>query len=230
MVHVPYMLPEEIRRFGLLDQEKIKETVLQYDAVISEAADVKTIPVFHGHPAKSVREWWNTFDNQYFPSKYIDIMLELIGKYSPEYLPYAIEYLNGAVFRGNNCFVLRKELFDKLCHFEFPVLFEIDRRIEAEDPAFIQKRAVGYLGEILYGIFFHALSASGKYRIAEKQLIYFRDASYISDQRNLKKKRALSRLDYILRPVGTFFFPIGSRPREKIKKALKAIRGYGNKK
>ena len=228
MVHVPYMLPEEIRRFGLLDREAIEKTITEYDAVTSVPADVRTMPTPDGRPVRTVREWWEAQNGRYFPVGTVDRILELIDLFAPSYSRAAGEYLRGTRFRGNNCFVMKRELFDVLCRFEFPILFELERRLETESPAWKDSRAPGYAGEILYGVFFQALSAAGNYRFLERQLVYFRDASRITGPEDLRKRRRSARVLAVARPISTALFPVGSPRREKLKSIWKAVTRHGN--
>ena len=218
MVHVPYLLPEEKKRFGLLDSGRMAETIRQYDAVTSWAADVKTLPVFNGSRASTVREWWEAPTDRYLPAGYLELMLKLIEKHSPAYLSSAREYLDGSAFRGNNCFVLKRELFCALCEFEFPILFELEqiRLQDAKNAAY--SRVCGYIAEILYGIFFHRLEHMTDCRILKRQLVYFRDASEISGPAELRRRRMRSWAVRLVRPVSTALFPVGSGRREAIKK------------
>lgn len=230
MVHVPCLLPEEERRFGLLDREKMEKCILPWDALTSRSADVGRIPLPQGRQANTVREWWEAQADHYLPSGCLEVLLETLERLSPETLPAADRYLAGDRFRGSNCFVMKWELFDRLCRFEFPILFAAEREIEARDPSLRDKRIAGYLGEILYGVFFTLLEEEGKASVQERQLVYFRDASEPLGTGDLWKKRAISRTDKLLRPLGEVLLPIGGGKREALKSRINQIKSLGGKK
>ncbi len=226
MVHVRCLLPEEQRRFRLTDRERMESLISRYDAVTSCSADVTRLPVPGGGSARSVSRWWE-LQPGYVPPGSTQLLLRCIEAVRPDWLDAARAYLEGDRFRGNNCFVLKRELFDSLCSFEFPILFELERRLPEEYPDYAAGRCVGYFGEMLYGIFMHRLVREGSSRVLQLQLVYFADAGLLS-KGTLFRKRLLVLGDRLLRPAAELLIPVGSRRRDAIKrmgtKLLDALR------
>ena len=50
-----------------------------------------------------------------------------------------------------------KELFNRMCDFDFSIMFEYEKMTKDNNCIESMKRAVGYVGEMLYGIFIHHL-------------------------------------------------------------------------
>lgn len=223
MVHVRFLLPEEERRFGLTDRKRMETLIPQYDAVTSFSADVRRLPLPGGRRAASVGEWWSAHTD-YLPPGAAELALDCIRSLAPDYLEDARAYLAGDRFRGNNCYILRRELFQALCAFEFPLLEELEGRVAREHPDYAARRCPGYFGEMLYGIFMHRLLRDGRYRVLQLQLVYFADASLPAGKGDLRRRRLLQRLDRLLRPLMAALLPIGSPRREALKRKGESLR------
>lgn len=126
---------------------------------------------------KTVREQWETYCASYLKAKHFDYLLELIEKHAPHMLSAAKSYMNGVHFRGFNCFVMKRELFNELCEFVFPILFEFDDTISKEHFSSTQKRAVGYAGEWLFSIFVHDIQQKKEFKVREKQIVAFQNTA-----------------------------------------------------
>ena len=217
MIHVPCMLPEDKERFGLLDREAMEKRIRASDALLPETADVRRLPLKEGRRADCVRDWWEAQSGEYFPAGSVGLAMELTRELKPEYADAAADYLAGARFRSSNCYILRRELFEALCDFEFPILFALEEKLASDARAAAFPRTVGYIGEILFGIFAHRLCAEGNCRVRERQLVYFRSADRIRSAGEARRKRLLRRAEGLVRPASELLFPIGSRRREFIK-------------
>lgn len=80
------------------------------------------------------------------------IFNDCIKKVSPDYYEDAQCILNGNVISPYNMFVMRKELFDKFCEWQFAILSEVDGYIKPG--GYLRtRRNVGYLAESLLYIF-----------------------------------------------------------------------------
>ena len=80
--------------------------------------------------------------------KALDILIELIQTLRPEYMQSAREYFDGWKFRSSNCYILRRDLFYKLCDFQFAILFELEKRLDIKIGNY--PLTVGKLNAILY--------------------------------------------------------------------------------
>ena len=222
MVYRPALLPAEKKRFGLLDPQRMKELVEGYDVIVSESADVHKIHSPDGKK-QTVRQLWDAHDGVFFEKKYIDTMFELIDRFSPEYSVSAREYFSGDRHRGFNCYVLKKELFERLCRFQFPIMEEMERRIDTTGYTQTMKRTPAFIGEMLYGIFIYHITTYEQWRVKEVQLVFFRDTERIRGKGDLVKRYVLRWGDQALRAVLDPIFPKGSARREVLKKIAYTI-------
>lgn len=172
MGEAQFLTMEVAKKYGLTDGDAIRRYVKNYDAIIIKTADVRRIPTPTGFHDNIYDFWTKGCINLLEPNS-VDKMLDLILNLHPEYYEAAVDYLNQNRHRGYNTFILRKELYFRLCQFEFDILFEIEKLLTPENHSKLMHRMMGYLAEILSGIFFYVLEHDKKYRVAVKQLVLF---------------------------------------------------------
>lgn len=219
MVHLQVLLPQDKRRYGLLNAKRMEEVISQYDIVTSEPAPVCKIPTPQG-TKETVREMWEAHDGMFFEKKAIDLMFDLIDELAPEYSRSAKEYFAGNDHRGYNCYVMRKVLFDRLCRFQFPILFEVERRLDMTDYSPGMKRTPAYIGEMLYGIFLYHVTTYEQWKVKELQLLFISDAEKPGNFPALVKHRIRYNGERLIRALVDPLFPLESTRRECLKKIL----------
>lgn len=216
MVYRPDLTPGAKLRFGFLDTAEMARKISAYDIVTSEYAPVQNIPTPRGKQA-TVGELWEAHDGVFFEKSSIDLMFRLIDEMAPEYSRSAREYFAGDQHRGFNCYVMRKELFDRLCEFQFPIMFEIERRLDTTGYTQTMMRTPAFIGEMLYGIFVYHVTNYENWRVMERQLVFFRDTSRIQNGMDLVKRCVWTHVDRGLRAIVDPIMPKGSKRREILK-------------
>ena len=222
MIYVPVLTEGCKRKYGLLDEGAMESEIQQYDVVVSEAAPVERIPTPRG-PQKTVRELWEAHDGVFFEEKVLDMMFRLIDETAPEYSKSARAYFAGSLHRGYNCYIMKRELFARLCAFQFPIMFAVDRQLDTTGYTETMLRTPAFIGEMLYGIFVYHISTCEDRTIKENQLIFFRDTERIRGRWDLTGRWIWSYTDRSLRAVLDPIFPKGSRRRETIKDIYYAL-------
>lgn len=216
MIHNAALLPKCKRTYGLLNTKRMRDCIQNCDVVVSEYAPVKNIPTPDGKK-ETVRELWDAHDNVFFEKSSIDLMFRLIAELSPEYLQSAKEYFEGAQHRGFNCYVMKRELFDRLCKFQFPIMFELERRLDTTGYTQTMLRTPAFIGEMLYGIFIYHLSTRENWRIKEVQLAFFSSTERFKSKADFFQWQIWYSVDKILRKIVDPLFPKGSERREVLK-------------
>ena len=105
----------------------------------------------------------------------METALETVRELSPEYAEAAEEYFNGTLFYPCNLFVMRREVFDQYCRWLYPLLFELEKRIDICHYDEKEQRVFGLLGERLLGVFYLQYKKThpeGKYRIVQRSLFW----------------------------------------------------------
>ena len=161
-----------MHRFGLDDEKKMRSIIEENDAVIGEEQYVPYLYTPHGNQ-KTAYEHWVAHDRALIMKKDLDLMLKILTEVSPKIGKAAREYLGTKNFLGFNCFILKKELFDELCEIEFEVLKRLEKQVDTSTYCQQLSRIYGFMGEIISSSYFYYLSQSHKYKIKRVPLVYF---------------------------------------------------------
>ncbi len=161
-----------IAKYDLLNGKCMREIIEDSDAVVNEAADVNYIPTPHGFQ-HSVYDHWAAHDGMFFDKRVLPFLLETIHELKPQYYEAAVAYMHDKWHRGYNCYVMKKDLFDEMCSFQFPIMFAMEKKLSENGMSKQFGRTLGYLGEMMYGIFIYYLEKQHRYKIKTAQLVYF---------------------------------------------------------
>lgn len=127
-----------------IDRKTILENLSKYDAmVLGEGSDFEMCY----SPSFSIYMGYKSVHNE----KDFENALVACKKLFPDiYDAYHYEIMNSTAACMCNVIICRKELFDKYCEFLFPVLFEVERKIDWDNYFYkdgYQIRALGFLAE-----------------------------------------------------------------------------------
>lgn len=212
LVSAPVLTSKYEERFSLLDSDKMKRIIPQFDFIMPQPAPVAKMPVPHGKAA-TVKDLWQTHEGLFFEHGAVDALLERLTQLFPEYAAAAKEYFNSGFHIGYNCFVAKRELFDRLCKLQFTML----KRLEAETDLTKYPRTLGYYGEMLFGIFCYYISTRTDCRVDKRQLVLFRSTQAPANRGELLKCYAGYAMDNTVRAATNKLFPLGTKRREKLK-------------
>lgn len=230
MVTEPILSASSIRRHCLTDSDKMQSLIIQYDAIIAEGANVKRLSTPKGGLPKTVRELWEGQDGVMIYKEDLELLMRAIRKLYPEYLESALKYLEGSEHIGYNCYILRRELFFEMCHFQFTVLAELEHLIDANSYKGNLKRVFGYMAEIMYGIYIYELEQRKTVRIKKLQLVYFEETRHPYNFPHKIWLMILAWLTFTFNHSSEIILPKGSLMRERIKGLMGRLRGYSKKK
>ena len=218
MIHDALLDQKSISRYRLDDTERISAALSEHDAVIPTPIDVRELPTKKGIK-NTLHEMWDAYTDFYLGElPFSSAVLEIIKDVTPDYAENTEAYLNGTLHRSFNCFIMKKERYFELCEFTFKVMGEFEKRADALGVP-LPLRFVGYVGELLNGIFIHRMLTVYGDNCLEKQLVFFHDTKiYRKTPRFLRLKFRISR---IFGAIISFFFPRGSKRRARLKKLLK---------
>lgn len=173
-IYVPFLNKNIIQKYALDNEEILQNLCEKYDLIIPKPADVKTIKAF-GKQQSNVLELWKAHEGYFFDKDTVELLLTTIKKVQPDFYQYAISYLKQDKHRGYNCYLMRKEFFAELCDLQFSVLFNIYRQLKDTETFKKYPRTIGYMGEILYGIYLYWLVGKNL-KTKELQLIFCENA------------------------------------------------------
>ncbi|MBR6459043.1 MAG: DUF4422 domain-containing protein [Actinomycetaceae bacterium] len=93
-----------------------------------------------------------TVGNHYahtFDAAHLDVVRDVLGELSPESLPAYEKVLSARGAHIFNMMLMRRDLFDEYCSWLFPILFEVEKRLDFEGMTAFEARVVGRLSELL---------------------------------------------------------------------------------
>lgn len=100
-----------------------------------------------------------TVYNQYIhahPAEPLDLALRLAAKHGQTY-EKAVESMKKRTWTHiYNMFLMKKDIFDDYCQWLFPILFEVERKIDISSYSQYDKRVFGFLSERLLDIYLEA--------------------------------------------------------------------------
>lgn len=128
-----------------LHPDEIKEVLVDYDAILPEPFDI----TLTGN--KNVYEQYINSNHQF--KKDIDITLQIIKEMSPEYFFATKKHFEGILLYPTNIFVFKREIFESLCKWLFPILAELENRLDTSSYSFQENRVIGYISERLISAF-----------------------------------------------------------------------------
>lgn len=216
MIYVPVLTNGKKRKYGLLSAACAEQIIRQADAVVSESAPVGRIPTPKGKQ-KTVQSMWEAHIGTFFDDNALGLLFQLIDKLAPEYSESAREYFSGGRHRGYNCYVLKAELFYRLCKFQFPIMFEAEKRLDLSGYTQTMQRTPAFMGEMLYGIFIYHIITKERWRVRELQLVFFRDSEQVKNWFDLLRRTVWNCVDVAARKIIDPIMPKGSRRRELLK-------------
>ena len=165
-------------RFGLVDERLMRQVVEDNDCVVGELEDVSGLYTPRGKQ-KSVYGHWAAHDRDLINIHDLDRLIELVDELYPQYSADMHEYLSGKLFLGYNCFVMRNDLFDQLCSFEFDVLGRLESETDLTNYNQMRSRIYGFMAEILYSVYIYHLEKNGA-KVKHVPLVYFNETDPVS--------------------------------------------------
>ncbi|EFO2987654.1 hypothetical protein DQ148_25050, partial [Escherichia coli] len=128
----------------------------------------------------------------YHDGAHYEEMGKVIRELRPDMWPAYEDASNRNTFFIANMFIFSRKYFDQFCEFAFPVLFELEKRLEVPDDMY-QKRIFGYLGERLVTIFVNYLyqqkNVKFKYfDLLNTDVIFSNYKSYLTEKKLISSK------------------------------------------
>ena len=128
-----------------LNEEGIIDLLSQYDAILPEPFDVSV--------TGNTDIYTQYANSNHQHKKDIDIALQVVKDLSPEYFIGVKKHFEEKMLYPTNIFCLNRPIFNELCEWLFPILEEVENRIDTSSYSFQENRVIGYLSERLISAF-----------------------------------------------------------------------------
>lgn len=153
--------------------ESIKKTIQEYDYLI---------PKYHVTPTKNIREEYD----KHIPGSHVEIFdtfIQICREIIPDWEEEICQIETGNIVSVCNMFVMKKQLFFDYCDFAFPILFELEKRINADNYTENGKRFLGYMAEKLQAMYTFRLEKNPDLKEKFLNCVYVRPDVQRSDIR-----------------------------------------------
>lgn len=167
------MTKETEEKYGLLDKAQIEKVVTSNDILVANAQDLSQVNTPYG-PQPTTLKHWEAHDMALINVEDLKKLFAIVQRDYPEIYTSMQEYMAAKYFHGFNTFVLRKDLFDEMCTFEFDVLTKLEKQVDISHYNQQLSRIYGFMGEILFSSFVYHMKKTRKcLKIKECQMLYF---------------------------------------------------------
>ncbi|MDY6350655.1 MAG: DUF4422 domain-containing protein [Selenomonas sp.] len=99
--------------------------------------------------------------------------LGVVRKMSPELYPYFKRHLSGTNLIPCNMLVMKKELFQNMCEWLFPILFELEKQLSNDTYCLEEIRVPAHIGERLVGAYIEYLNENPALSSTILQRVFF---------------------------------------------------------
>lgn len=152
------------RYFGKKKSNDLDECILHEKDILPYTKEVKIFV-----PTKR-RYYIETLYSHYAHTHYgsqLDETRKIIAEMCPEYLDSfdsVMKHTYGYMF---NMFILRKDYMDQYCSWLFPILFELEKKVDSTQLSTFQKRFFGRISEIIFNVWLKEQLDSGALQKSE---------------------------------------------------------------
>lgn len=168
-------LNDRTQEMYYLDNEQaMREIIEAHDVVATEEQDLRKVFTPRGRK-NSTYAHFAAHDHDLINVNDLDATLAIVKELYPQYFDDIAEYISKPFFRGFNCFVMKKELFNELCKFEFTVLAQLEQHVDMTNYDTTKARLYGFMAEILYSGFLYHLRKRNLADIKDVQMLYFQN-------------------------------------------------------
>lgn len=159
-----------VKKYMINDDNKIKSLCSQYEIIIPEPTDTAKVSIPDAE-IKTVKDLWVCKYGKDMPFNMIDIFISSLKKMEFSFYDEALEYLETRYHIGYNCFIVSKKIFNEMCELIFNTLSVLEKEYKDMDELKKYPRTLGYLCEIIFGIYMYKSKKNLKYK--ELPLIFF---------------------------------------------------------
>lgn len=165
-LNASYIDEYAIKRFGL-SESAMRREIESCDVIVSDPIDVN-----RDYGFISNLSMLENIPRAYKMNDY-KVLMEVIQEKYPDYYEDALEVMNGRIGYFYNCFVMKKEVFNDYCQWLFDILLDLQSRLDMTYYWVHLLRTPGHLSERLLTLYICRLHKEKKYKIKEKQLVFF---------------------------------------------------------
>ncbi len=172
--------------YNYINKESLKKLCFNETLMVQTIKEYDMIVPSIWHSGETMYEQYNNWDDAVIED--FDLIIEIIYKKYPKYIPYLKKYINGMEGHLYNMFIMKKDIFNEYCEWLFDILFEAEKRIDISDRNIEKSRAIAYLGERLLDIFYLYKKDNEDVKCCELQRALFLNSDVIQVMYPMQKQ------------------------------------------
>lgn len=162
---------DTIKKYKLDSLDEIQDIIMKYDILISKPQKTK------GHLKVAEENYPKELG---IDDNILDICLLILKQDFPDTLEYAKEYLISDYKYLDHLFVMKKEIFNELCNFQFSILFELEKIADTAKMTHDDMNVFERVGNFLLGVFIYAKINGSRLKVGMPYHLQF-------DRQSIKK-------------------------------------------
>lgn len=162
------------RDYRLNDVDLLQQQIAGYDLITPPYWDITKAETLDGIKT-TIQDHMVAYG--LYTDEDASLLRSIVETRQPQYLDAFDSYMQGSKYLGYSCYIMKKELFQEFCEFEFDVLLEFDKRFDYSNITATHKRICGYFGEVLFSVFVAKKLTEGVISHKEVPLLFFHDTS-----------------------------------------------------
>lgn len=211
--HFPFISEDYCADVGLID-ENIEKYVKGCDIIVPKELDLNGLFWIN----KPANPRTTLLAMGYIRKEHYDLFIKTIIEKAPEYSDVLDEFQSGTIQHCYNMFIMKNYLFKRYNEFLFPILFELERKIDSSMFGVNGTRFLGYFSELLMTIFVLKLKKERKHKINYLNVSFIDNSSSITLPLPLDNKDSipivLSSFDYEVELLATTLISIKNNNNE----------------
>lgn len=121
----------------------------------------------------------------------LDEAVKVITEIYPEFIDSMKEYLNSKESYFCNMFIMKKEYFHEYCKWLFTILSEIEKRRDYSSYSIAEDRALAFLAERLFGVYFLYCKSKSNIKTTELQRVLFKNTAPLEKISKIEKANSV---------------------------------------
>lgn len=158
-------IDEHLIKTHYLEETHMRNVIEKFDIISSMPLDLNEMV-----KGLTVYEYFLK-NEKVFKTDILDLFINIFKYKYPEYSYEIDSYFYGHIWRGHNCYILKKEYFHEYSKILFDLLFELEKKLNYKNFNSEQMSIIGYMGEYVFGVYLNKLIKSKKINYLELPLI-----------------------------------------------------------
>lgn len=166
----------------LITEENVRDQLKKYDVIIAKKVNLSRLRENHSFAkAKKAADVIEIFEETLATPKPLELLENIIkDDYFPLYEIY-LRYFSGSDILLNSAFIMKADLFNEFCDFEFGVIFKLEKKLREQSFGELRVTAFQDVCNILLSLYVEYIQEQKDVKVLNQQLICFESTYPINE-------------------------------------------------